>query len=357
MYISGMGCISSAGSGVEAFRATMRQPTEAAPAHMFKGYKGIEDTLFFQGSIQEPIALSALSLAEKACLEALSEYRTISVNETDIAPTLKVALVLASGAGETNEVTNNSNTASPYALAQQLTERLGIDGVYLTVSNACSSSGYALSIAEDLIANHDVVLLCGVEAKSSVSQAAFKSLLILDDTSCRPFSDDRSGTVFGCGACAILLTSKPQRTRTPEIKIKATSLSCDAFHATSPRPDGLEIRRCINQVLEETGISAQDIGVIIPHGTGTKLNDNIESAILSELFGKPFQPKQSLLVKSFIGHTGGASTAFSVLAAVMELINNRKAIQLSHALVLSTSFGGHNSATIICLGSDVGRCI
>lgn len=337
MYVTGIGCIGSLGEGVQSL-AAMDSSVVPTPGTMFTESQ-LVDTQFYQGDLSNDIAASSYMMALKACQEALNDSAVESNN---------IALVVATGAGDTDTIESDSNSSdSPYDVTSKLMTALGIGGVYATVSNACSSAGYALSVCEDLLEEgHAAVLLCGVEAKSITTQSAFKLLLVLDPISCRPFSEDRKGTVLGCGAAALLLVGSALNQKKIYASILGNALSCDAFHLTAPEPNGTEMRRTIQEALDKSSLSPADVKMFIPHATGTALNDKIEKDILKSVFFDTYSVGSIYLIKQYIGHTGGASAAFSYVVASMILYRFSKNGKNINALINCTAFGGNNSSAL-----------
>lgn len=338
IHITGIGCVSSLGEGVDTF-IRMVEKSPLSPEKAFS-QAAIEDTVFYQGRLSEKTAVSAFELSLVSCQMALRDSNMTSGS---------IGLVVATGAGDTKNIENGSPAHdTAYRLAEQVGRALGITGMFCQVSNACSSAGYALTTAESLLENgHDAVLLCGVEAKSITSQATFKSLLVLDPVSCRPFEDDRKGTVLGAGAAALVLTKDVHGPGYAEIL--GLALNSDACHITSPEPTGRYLEQCITEALHQAGLLPGDIDLFVPHATGTRLNDEIEQMILKKMFKRNFTPESTGLLKKHLGHTGGGSAAFSYVYAASRLGRKRyhgDGGRRRFSLVNCTGFGGGNSSVI-----------
>jgi 3-oxoacyl-[acyl-carrier-protein] synthase II len=133
--------------------------------------------------------------------------------------------------------------------------------------------------------------------------------------------------------------------------VRGIATSCDAYHPTSPDPQAVQIHRCVKESLFNAKLNPNDVDIFIPHATGTKLNDEIEMKLLYKLFPKNFSMDSTILLKKYIGHTGGASAAFSLLVAALELscsyILALGDFKKRSALVNCTAFGGHNSTIIL----------
>ncbi|MCG7536697.1 beta-ketoacyl synthase N-terminal-like domain-containing protein [Pseudoalteromonas sp. OOF1S-7] len=344
MHIVGLGAVSALGHGID----TLRELYNLAPMlpGKFAQEGALSDTVFYQGLLTEEQARSAWYLANEAITEALGKTKAEFNN---------IALIIATGAGDTKalEITKCAQYER-YNLAQKLATEHGLKGLYLTVSNACSSSGYALPIAQKLLAQgHDAVVVCGVEAKSDSSQMAFKAMMALDDHSCRPFQASRNGTVLGAGAAALVLT---HHTHVKHYAyIQKTTLNCDGYHVTAPNPEGKTLAKCLDHLMTEYTVSPCDVGLFLPHATGTQLNDGIEHALLKRVFPDTFTPDKTVCLKQWIGHTGGASAAFSYLSAALHLSGRFQVAKTNLArcaLVNSTAFGGHNCMSFMTVNKE-----
>ncbi|MDC7217866.1 MAG: beta-ketoacyl-[acyl-carrier-protein] synthase II, partial [Spirochaetales bacterium] len=144
---------------------------------------------------------------------------------------------------------------------------------------------------------------------------------------------------------------------------------CDAHHLTAPHPEGTGLKQAINDALERSGISTDEIGFINVHGTGTENNDRIEGQVISELF--PATPFTG--TKGFTGHTLGAAGAIEAVMTVMSLqkgmlvptsgfheaaadstaipVTERTEVAAEYALSDSLAFGGNNSALVFKKGA------
>lgn len=198
----------------------------------------------------------------------------------------------------------------------------------VSVGNACAASGYALSVAADMIraGEAEVAVVGGADSGSRAALGAFNRMRAVDPVRCRPFDRHRAGTVFGDGAAMIVLESAEharRRGRTPYATLLAEEWSCDAHHVTAPEPTARMVIKTMRRSLSSSGLSPGDIGAIVPHGTGTPLNDVAESRALRTVFGDHCDRLPLLNLKGMIGHTGGAAGAFAVLAGVLMLRHRR----------------------------------
>jgi 3-oxoacyl-(acyl-carrier-protein) synthase len=128
--------------------------------------------------------------------------------------------------------------------------------------------------------------------------------------------------VFGEGAAVLVLESlEHARSRGAGhhgyAEVGGSGWSCDAHHITSPEPGGTQIRRAMAAALDDAGIKPRDVGCVVPHGTGTELNDTVESEALAHLLAEDLERTPLYSLKALIGHTGGAAGAFAVLVGAL----------------------------------------
>ncbi|MEQ4299785.1 beta-ketoacyl synthase N-terminal-like domain-containing protein [Plantactinospora sp. B6F1] len=209
---------------------------------------------------------------------------------------------------------------SALGVASEIADRLGPLSVATTISNACAAGGFALGAAADLVRSGeaDVVLAVGADAYSRVMLACFNRMGAVDPVRCRPFDLHRRGTSFGEAAGALVVESAEHarvRGATVHATLSGSGWTCDAHHLTAPEPAGTQIIRAMRAALDSGGAD-QRIGCVLPHGTGTQLNDVVEGRALNDVLG-PDVPLYSL--KALIGHTGGAAASVAAVAAALIL--------------------------------------
>ncbi|AIK96375.1 beta-ketoacyl-ACP synthase [Candidatus Odyssella acanthamoebae] len=182
-------------------------------------------------------------------------------------------------------------------------EYLGIGGPAYTISTACSSSGKALCSAARLIKANicDAVIVGGVDSLCDLTLNGFESLDLIAQDLCSPFSRNRQGINIGEGAAVFLMSR--QRS---DIEYAGGGESSDAYHISSPAPNGEGAEAAIKAALAQANLSIDDICYINLHGTGTSTNDLCESHCISRLFGTTIPTSST---KAFIGHTLGAAGA------------------------------------------------
>jgi 3-oxoacyl-[acyl-carrier-protein] synthase II len=242
-----------------------------------------------------------------------------------------VAVVLGSGMGEAGlheqwrvEGWPVDGRWSPeFSVSAAVGGSIGAGATAACVSNACASSAFALSIAADLIegGEADVVVSGGIEGYSRVAIGCFNRLGGVDPERCRPFDSTRAGTVFGEGAAILVMESEEHARRrgAPHIyaRFSGAGWSCDAHHPTAPEPSGEQIVRALREAVDQTGWGLGAVGCVVPHGTGTELNDLVEARALREVFGGRCDELPLYSLKGLIGHSAGAAGAFAALTAAL----------------------------------------
>jgi nodulation protein E len=211
----------------------------------------------------------------------------------------------------------------PGAAAGQVSMDLGLRGPVFGVTSACSSSNHAIASAVDQIrlGRADVMIAGGTDAPMVWGiLKGWEALRVLSPDTCRPFSADRQGLVIGEGAGMVVLESHEHaKARGAEIlgEIAGVGLSGDASDIVAPTVEGPEaaMRAC----LADAGWNPEDVDYLNAHGTGTKANDQIETAAIKRTFGDHAYKLSVSSTKSMHAHCLGASGAIEMIACVMAI--------------------------------------
>ena len=147
-----------------------------------------------------------------------------------------------------------------------LAREFDLIGPCQTVVNACSSGTDAIGLGALWIQSGlcDMVLAGGADELCHVTYNGFISLLITDDSPCKPFDLDRKGLNLGEGAAMLVLESEKSRQargKDSRAFVRGYGASCDAFHLTAPHPQGRGLRRAIEEAMRLSGVSARGSGV------------------------------------------------------------------------------------------------
>lgn len=199
----------------------------------------------------------------------------------------------------------------------------GLSGLTMVFSNACASGNYAIGWGFDLIRQGqlDAALCGGVDAFSRVAFTGFNRLLSLTPDKCRPFSANRKGLAVSEGVGVLLLEEWERAiARGAHIycEISGYGLGMDAFHMTSPHPEGQGAYESIQRAMAQAHLNSSQVDFISAHGTGTPANDKTESIAIKKIFGSDCRlPVDS--IKSMIGHTMGAASAIEAAMTCLSL--------------------------------------
>ena len=185
--------------------------------------------------------------------------------------------------------------------AEALAEYLELEGLAITISTACSSGAQALANGRRMLRTGlaDAVIAGGADSLCRIPVNGFYALSALSKGRCNPFSRNRDGTMIGEGAALFLMQREES-----EIALFGVGASSDAHAMTTPEPNGAGIELSMRQALADAEMTPGDIEYIQLHGTGTLQNDEVESVVVSRIFGEE-TPCSSC--KGQLGHTLGAA--------------------------------------------------
>jgi len=198
---------------------------------------------------------------------------------------------------------------------------LGVNGPTYTISTACTSSARALLSAQRMLDLNlcDAVICGGADNLCRLTINGFASIEAIDDGPCLPFSANRRGINIGEAAVVFLMTrDKPD---TEAIRFLGGGVSSDAYHMSTPHPDGVGAQAAMRAALVAAGLDAGEIGWVNLHGTATRHNDSMESLAMQAVFP---QGVPCASTKAMTGHTlgtAGALEAVFVWASLSHTLN------------------------------------
>jgi 3-oxoacyl-[acyl-carrier-protein] synthase I len=208
-----------------------------------------------------------------------------------------------------------------YSLAAFLRPILGLDGPSAVVSSACSSSAKVFGSARRMIAAGviDAAVVGGVDSLCLTTLYGFHSLQLVSRAPCRPFDVARDGISIGEAAAFALIERAPESLGDGAILLLGVGESSDAYHMSTPHPEGRGARAAMLQALDDAGLTAEDIDYINLHGTGTPNNDSAEGNAVAAVFADRRQAVEASSTKGATGHTLGAAGALEAVICALSL--------------------------------------
>lgn len=265
--------------------------------------------------------------------------------------------------------------------AGQVAMALGAKGINETIVTACASGTNAIGDAFKVIqrGEADIMITGGTEAAiTPMALAGFSSMKALSTnpdpkSASRPFDKNRDGFVMGEGS-GILVIEELEHALNRGAKIYAEILgygaSCDAYHMTSPDPEGRGAAHAMKLALNDADIKSSDISYINAHGTSTDYNDKFETLAIKSIFGERAFEIPVSSTKSMTGHllgaAGGIEGVILALAIKNDIIpptinydtadedcnlnyvpNSAISMKVNYAMSNSFGFGGHNAVIVM----------
>ncbi|MFZ6002362.1 MAG: beta-ketoacyl-[acyl-carrier-protein] synthase family protein [Actinomycetota bacterium] len=380
--VTGMGVLSSCGTGVDSFWEGLCGP---AP----EGERRIHDfdpEPLFDNPKEARRADRVTQLALAAATQALAGAGDISVDP------IRRGVLIATGIGGiatleeqiTNYNEKGARRVSPFLVPMMMPNapsatvsmRWGWQGPCQTVSTACAAGTHALVDAAMWIASGrcDVVAAGGTEAAMTpVGMAGFTNMTAMSSRNVsEPFAATRDGFVIAEGAAVLILEAwDVAQARGASIlgEILGGASTADAHHITAPAPGGRGALACMEIALASAGLEPNDIRQVNAHGTSTPLNDAAEAEALVKLFGTPGPPVTS--IKGVTGHSLGAAGALEAVAVIESMrrglipptavtsavdpelpaidlvIGSAREWQAGPTISNSFGFGGHNGSLVL----------
>lgn len=327
--------------------------------------------------------------AVAASKDALADAQFV-INELNAE---QVGIVIGTGVGglkvleDQQEIylTRGPDRCSPFMIPMMIANmaagltaiHTGAKGPNTCTVSACASGAHAVGDAFRLIQRgYAQAMICGgteaaVTPLSVAGFAAARALSCRNDDpehACRPFDRDRDGFVMGEGAGILILEELDyalSRNARIYAEIVGYGMTCDAYHMTSPSPDGEGAIRAMQLALKDAGLSPEQVSYVNAHGTSTPVNDPTETTAIKQALGDHAYQVAVSSTKSMTGHLLGGSGGIESVAAVLTVANNQipptinlenpdpkcdldyvpnKSRQQTVEVALSNSFGfgGHN---------------
>lgn len=259
---------------------------------------------------------------------------------------------------------------------------LGFMGPNYSISTACATANYCIHAAADHIhKGHADLMLCGGTESpiTPIGLAGFVACKALSERNddptkaSRPWDKQRDGFVMGEGAGVLLLESLEHalaRGAPIFAEYLGGGISCDAYHMTDPRADGLGVAICIENALNDAGIKKEEVNYINAHATSTPIGDMCEVNAIKKVFGPHLSEVKMNSTKASTGHCLGAAGGIEAIATIQAIQtgilhptinltepddflegidvvpNVAKPHRIKVALSNSFGFGGHNSSLL-----------
>lgn len=328
VVITGFGVLTSIGIG-----------KENVCNALFCGHDGVGDITRFDSSkikvkrgyeIKEELPLIGqnvtrlVQLGYIAAKEALDES---GLKNKDLC------LIVGSGLGDEEFViqlaeskVSLDETPLGHKLGPHLATLLNINGGVISNGNACSAGLFSVAYGFDLIKNNEYesIIVGGAETFSINSLAYFSRVTAGNPQRVCPFDKMRQGMLLGEGAGFLVLESKKsarKRGKKYYAEILGYGLSCDAFHISNISCEG--VSKAISNALSDACQDPLDIDYIAAHGTGTPINDKVETEAIKYVYKKHAYSTPISSIKSMIGHTGGASGVIGLISGLFAIINQK----------------------------------
>lgn len=401
VVITGMGALTPIGNSVKEFWNNAKE-----------GKNGIdyvtlvdkdEVSVKVVGEVKNFDAAEAVGKKESKRLDRFSQFALACADEAikssgldlDNVDKNRIGVLVGSGIGgfstietEITKMATGSKRVSPFFIpmaisnmaAGNISIKYGLKGPSTAVVTACATGTNGIGEAFRQIKHGyaDIMLAGGVEAPiTKIGIEGFNSLKALNTSNdpkiaSIPFDSERSGFVMGEGAGILVLESlESAKKRNSNIlaEIVGYGSTCDAYHITSPDPDGEGASRAMIEAIEEAKINKEEVSYINAHGTSTKLNDKFETIAIKRTFADYAYKIPVSSTKSMTGHLLGAAGAIEAIICIEALRDNfvpptigyrnkdedcdldyvpnvGRNHEVNYALTNSLGFGGHNATLL-----------
>ncbi|MCK9487267.1 MAG: beta-ketoacyl-ACP synthase II [Dehalococcoidia bacterium] len=350
----------------------------------------------------EPKLLRRIDLSSQFALAATQQAVADSGLDLASMPPRRVGVLLGTGMGSAHQIVEQQRIldekgprrVSPFMTSHMLPDTAtglvamatGARGPNFAVTAACATGGATTGEAAEIIrrGDSDVMIAGGYEAPLQpiyyAGFAAMKALAVHEDPAraVRPFDLDRNGFILGEGG-AVLILEELEHARARGARIYAewrgAATSNDAYDMVGAAEDGHGVAQAMEDALERAGLDASELDYINAHGTGTALNDRVETRAIRDIFGEHADELMVSSTKSMHGHMMGAAGAVEAAIAVLTCYhglvpptinyetpdpdcdldyvpNQARRADVRAAMSTSVGLGGHNSAIIFSRWED-----
>lgn len=405
VVITGMGVISAVGSTVDSFWSNILAgrhgispiegfDTSGLPVKLAAEVKDFDASAYGMDKKEQRRTDRFCQFAVAAAQQALDSCGT---RFEDLDP-YRVGVIVGSGIGGLNTLEaehcklleKGPDRVSVFFIPMMISNmaagtiamKTGYKGVNYCPVTACATSSHAIGEAFRAIKHGylDACITGGAEATiTQFATAGFNNMKALShstdpDRASIPFDAERDGFVMAEGGGIVVLEElEHAKARGAKIiaEIVGYGATCDAYHMTSPDPEGTAAAKAMSLAMQEAGIAPAQVGYVNAHGTSTGLNDKYETTAIKKAFGEAASAVAVSSTKSMTGHLLGAAGAVEAIISALSLKDGvipptigykvpdelcdldyvtegaRKADNLTAAISNSLGFGGHNAT--LCL--------
>lgn len=402
VVITGVGVVSPLGNTEETFWNNLKEGVcGIGPITKFELVEGYDVAL--AAEVKEFDINKHVDRKEARRLDLFSQYAVYAAKEALINANInmeqedatKVGVIVGSGIGGLGTIETEMKKlfdrgpkrVSPLFIPMVISNmgagnvaiHIGAKGICTSMVTACASGTHSIGEAFRALqrGDNEIILAGGAEATiTPMGIASFQSLTALSTSkdpkrASIPFDKERSGFVMGEGAGIVVMETLEHATKRGAkilAEVVGYGATGDAYHITSPDPEGEGAARAMEEAIKEAGISPSQVGYINAHGTSTEYNDKFETLAIKKVFGEDTKVPVSS-TKSMTGHLLGAAGAIEAIAIAkaleegfipptvgytvpdeecdLDYVPNvgRKA-EIEYALSNSLGFGGHNGTIL-----------
>lgn len=404
VVVTGLGTISSLGVGIESFwssalggrsgiGAVTRFDVSDYPCKIGSEVRGFEIADFMdpkEARRNDRYTHFAVGGARLALDDA-------GIDPADMEPE-RFGVVIGSGIGGMETIQEQSwrlrdrgpRKVSPFMIPSLIANiasgvvaiEVGARGPNYGLVSACSTATHSIGESFRMLRDGDADIMLAGGSEAAITQlgyAGFCSMKAMSthyndqpERASRPFDKGRDGFVMGEGAGVLVLeTLEHARARGARIycEVGGYAATCDAYHITSPDPDGKALTEAMRKVLAHSGTDAAEVDYINAHGTSTPYNDRYETAAIKKALGEPARSVMVSSTKSMTGHllgaAGGVESAVCAKAIADGKVpptinyedpdeycdldyvpNTMREAEVGVAICNNSGFGGHNASIL-----------
>lgn len=403
VVITGLGAISPIGNTVEENWESIKNKKCGIDKISLFDTTGFKTSL--AGEVKNYDALEHFEAKQAKRLDRCSQFAIIGAREAlkdsgiseDNTDFNRVGIFVSSGIGglitiqeqSTIRCEKGNKRVSPMFIPMAISNMpagnisidLGLKGESISIVTACASSTHAIGEAYKTIkyGSEDAIIAGGTEAAiCELGIAGFENMKALSSSEDKtrasiPFDKERNGFVMGEGAAMVVL-EEYEHAKKRNAKIYAEVIgfgaTTDAYHITSPDPEGNGGANAMKRAIEDANIKPEQIDYINAHGTSTHLNDTTETMAIKKAFGEASKKVKVSSTKGNTGHLLGAAGAIEAIFSVKAIeeqiipptinykvkdeecdldITPNEIVKTKVETVMSNSlgFGGHNASIIL----------